>query len=380
MDRLKSLADAGVSIWLDDLSRSRLNSGSLARDVAARHITGVTTNPSIFAKSVSESEDYAEQLAAQRAAGSGVDDAVRALTTDDVRSACDVLRPVFDATGGVDGRVSIEVDPRFARDTEKTIEEAHKLHGIVDRPNVFIKIPATREGIPAIRAALGEGISINVTLIFSIERYREVVEAFLAGLEDAQASGRDIAHITSVASFFVSRVDTEVDKRLDLLAKDAMEPVVDGAARSPLRGLAAIANARLAFEHHERVLASPRWAALAAAGATPQRPLWASTGVKDPMYPDTMYVDQLVTQGVVNTMPQPTIDAYADHGVVAPDGTAEDTVRGTYDAARATLADLAEAGVDLDNVTEQLEREGVEKFVKAWEELLGLVAKAIANI
>lgn len=377
MNRLAALSAAGVSIWLDDLSRARLTSGSLASDVATRHIVGVTTNPSIFAKSVSESDDYASQLAELRAAGARVDDAVRTLTTDDVRAACDVLRPAFDATDGVDGRVSIEVDPRFARDTAQTIAEARNLNAIVDRPNVLIKIPATREGLPAIRAVLGEGISVNITLIFSIERYQEVVEAFLSGLEDAHRAGLPLAPIGSVASFFVSRVDTEVDKRLDVIAEAAMEPVVDGKPRSPLRGLAAIANARLAFEHHEHVLASPRWAALAAAGAKPQRPLWASTGVKDPSYPDTMYVDQLVTEGVVNTMPQATIDAYADHGQLADDETAPDAVRGTYDAARASFADLAAAGIDMDDVTAQLEREGVDKFVAAWDDLLALVAKAV---
>ena len=363
MDRLEALSSAGVSIWLDDLSRARLTSGSLARDVATRHIVGVTTNPSIFAKSVSESDDYAAQLGDLRTRGVDVGEAVRMVTTADVRDACDVLRPVYEKTGGVDGRVSIEVDPRFARDTAKTIAEARQLWWLVDRPNVMIKIPATREGLPAIRAALGAGFSVNVTLIFSLARYAEVIEAFLGGLEDARAAGRDLATIGSVASFFVSRIDTEVDKRLDARGPG-----------SPLRGTAAIASARLAFEHHESVLASPRWAALAAAGATPQRPLWASTGVKDPAFRDTLYAEELVTPGVVNTLPQATIDAYADHGK-----TPTDSVRDTYDAARADLAALAAAGIDLDNVTTLLENDGVDKFVASWEQLLALIAKALGK-
>ncbi len=369
MDRLAALSKAGVSIWLDDLSRARLTSGSLARDIATRHIVGVTTNPSIFAKSVSESDDYAAALSEQRIAEARLNDAVRAITTADVRDACDVLRPVFEATGGVDGRVSIEVDPRLAHDAVSTIAEAGRLNTMVDRPNVMIKIPATNEGLPAVRAVLGGGVSVNVTLIFSLERYAEVVEAFLSGLEDARAHGHDVSRIGSVASFFVSRIDTEVDKRLDQVGPG-----------SPLRGTAAIASARLAFEYHEQVLASPRWLALAAAGARPQRPLWASTGVKDPAFRDTVYVEELVTSGVVNTLPQPTIDAYADHGAVPESGgPAADTIRGKYAAARADLAALAAAGIDLHDVSEVLEREGVEKFVKAWEELLALVGTALVR-
>jgi len=364
MDRLAALSEAGVSIWLDDLSRSRLTSGSLAHDVATRHIVGVTTNPSIFAKSVSESDDYTEALAEQRVPDVRLNDVVRSITAADVRGACDVLRPVFDATGGVDGRVSIEVDPRLAHDTVSSISEAGHLNSLVGRPNVMIKIPATSEGLSAVRAVIGGGVSVNVTLIFSLERYAQVVEAFLSGLEDALSHGHDLNTIGSVASFFVSRIDTEVDKRLDAMGK-----------KSPLRGTAAIASARLAFEYYERVLASERWLALAEAGARPQRPLWASTGVKDPAFRDTLYVEELVTSGVVNTLPQATIDAYADHGKVPPGGgPAADTITGTYDAARADLAALAAAGIDLHDVTDVLEIEGVEKFVTAWNHLLGLVA------
>ncbi|WP_084076669.1 transaldolase [Demequina sp. NBRC 110057] len=365
---LAALSSAGVSIWLDDLSRERLRSGSLARDVAERSIVGVTTNPSIFSAAVSGSDQYDDQVAQLATRGVGVEEAVRMITTADVREACDVLRPVWEETGGVDGRVSIEVDPRFARDTDATLAEARQLWWLVDRPNVMIKIPATVEGLPAIRAAIGEGISINVTLIFSLERYREVVDAFLAGLEDARDAGRDVSGIGSVASFFISRVDSEVDKRLDT-----------GAPDSPLRGTAAIANARLAFAHHQEVLGSERWAALAAAGAHPQRPLWASTSVKDDAYPDTMYVDELVAAGTVNTMPESTIDAFADHGVVPDEPSSWDTMTGTADEARATFERLAEAGIDLADVTARLEDEGIAKFADAWEDLLTRVREQLAE-
>ncbi|MFW7414938.1 transaldolase [Demequina sp. SO4-18] len=357
---LSALSSAGVSIWLDDLSRERLRSGSLERDIKDSSIVGVTTNPSIFAAAVAGSDQYDDQVADLATRGVDVDEAVRMITAADVREACDVLRPVYDATEGVDGRVSIEVDPRFARNTGATIAEAKQLWWLVDRPNVMIKIPATAEGLPAITEALSLGISVNVTLIFSLQRYREVVEAFLTGLEQAKANGHDLSRIGSVASFFISRVDAEVDGRLDAIGPD-----------SPARGTAALANARLAFEHHEQVLASDRWSALADAGAHPQRPLWASTSVKDKAYPDTMYVDELVTAGTVNTMPQATIDAFAEHGV-AQDGE-WDTVRGSYDQARADFERLAEAGVDIDDVTLQLEDEGIQKFVASWDELLDTV-------
>jgi transaldolase len=358
---LARLSDEGVSIWLDDISRARLTSGSLADDVEKRHVVGVTTNPSIFAKAIVGSEDYDDQLADLRSRAVGVGEAVRMITTRDVRDACDVLRPAYDASDGVDGRVSIEVDPSLAHDTAATIAEARQLWWLVDRPNVMIKIPATREGLPAIRAALGEGISVNVTLIFSLDRYAEVVEAFLAGLEDARASGRDLGRIQSVASFFVSRIDTEVDKRLAASSGD-----------DSLRGTAALASARLAYRHHESVLASKRWRSLADAGATPQRPLWASTSTKDPAFPDTMYVSGLVAPGTVNTMPQATLDAFADHGEVTGE-----TVRPAYDDARRALDALAEAGIDLDDVTRVLEDEGVEKFAKSWEELRDGVAGSL---
>ncbi|WP_062134387.1 transaldolase [Demequina aestuarii] len=365
---LAALSEAGVSIWLDDLSRERLRSGTLERDIDVSAIVGVTTNPSIFAAAVAGSDQYDAQIADLAARGVGVDEAVRMITTADVREACDVLRPVYEATDGVDGRVSIEVDPRFARDTDATIAEAKQLWWLVDRPNAMIKIPATVEGLPAITHALALGISVNVTLIFSLERYRDVVDAFLAGLEQARENGHDLSRIGSVASFFISRVDAEVDGRLDAIGPD-----------SPARGTAALANARLAFEHHEQVLASDRWTALAEAGAHPQRPLWASTSVKDDAYADTLYVDELVTPGTVNTMPQATIDAFADHGVV-PAGRAEgagewDTVRGSYDKARADFARLADAGVDMDDVTQQLEVEGIQKFVDSWQDLLATVKK-----
>lgn len=365
---LAALSAAGVSIWLDDLSRERLASGSLKEAVASKSIVGVTTNPSIFAAAVSGSDQYDDQIAQLAARGVDVEESVRMITTADVRAACDVMRPVWEATDGVDGRVSIEVDPRFARDTQATIAEARQLWWLVDRPNAMIKIPATVEGLPAIRAAIGEGISVNVTLIFSLERYAAVVDAFLAGLEDAHAAGRDLSRIESVASFFISRVDSEVDKRIAALGPG-----------SPLSGTAAIANARLAFEHHEDVLASERWAVLAAAGAHPQRPLWASTSVKNDAYPDTMYVDELVTAGTVNTMPESTIDAFAEHGPVPASTEGWDTVHGTGDEARATFAALASAGVDMADVTAQLEDEGIAKFADAWEDLLTRVREQLAR-
>ncbi|WP_062076373.1 transaldolase [Demequina globuliformis] len=365
---LAALSEAGVSIWLDDLSRDRLRSGSLQRDLHAKSIVGVTTNPSIFAAAVSGSDQYDAQIRELAARSVDVEEAVRMVTTADVREACDVLRPVWDATNGVDGRVSIEVDPRFARDTEATIAEARQLWWLVDRPNVMIKIPATVEGLPAIRAAIAEGISVNVTLIFSLERYQAVVDAYLDGLEDARDAGRDLASIESVASFFVSRVDAEVDKRLD-----------SGAPGSPLRGRAAVANARLAFAHHEQVLASDRWVALAEEGAHPQRPLWASTSVKDDAYPDTKYVDELVTRGTVNTMPEGTIEAFADHGDVPANPQDWDSVRDAYDDARETFAHLADAGVDMADVTAQLEDEGIAKFADAWDDLLARVGDQLAR-
>lgn len=360
---LARLADAGVAIWLDDLSRERLRTGNLAELVADKGVVGVTTNPSIFASALAKGDAYDEQLRELAADGADVDAAVFRITTDDVRQAADVLRPVYDATDGVDGRVSIEVDPRLARDTEGTIASAKALWSTVDRPNVFIKIPATREGLPAITAVLAEGISVNVTLIFSLQRYSDVIHAFQSGLEQARDNGHDLAPITSVASFFVSRVDTAIDPRLDALGTP------EAAA---LRGKAAIANARLAYALYQDAIADERWKALSRSGAHPQRPLWASTGVKDKAYPDTLYVDELVVDGVVNTMPEATLNAVADHG-----GDAGDTVTGTRPESQTVIDALRDLGIDIDDVTEQLEVEGVEKFTASWGDLLQTVTDGL---
>jgi transaldolase len=352
---LTDLTRSGVSIWLDDLSRDRLVTGSLAGLARQAHVTGVTTNPTIFARSISASDAYAPQLRDLAARGTQVHEALRALTTFDVRWACDVLRPAYDATGGVDGQVSIEVDPRLAHDTDATIAEARALRWMVDRPNLFIKIPAARQGLPAIAACLAEGISINITLIFSLQRYREVIDAFLDGMERASQAGHDLSAIQSVASFFVSRVDTAVDGRLDKIGTQAA---------ASLRGRAAIANARLAYQQFEQVLASPRWAALQAAGARPQRPLWASTSVKDPAYPDTRYVTDLVAPDVVNTMPESTLRAVADHGQVPAD-----SVRAHYGEARDVLDQLQAIGIDYDEVMQGLEDDAVAAFDASWDQL-----------
>jgi transaldolase len=350
----RRLSEAGVSIWLDDLSRERLSTGNLAQLVAEKDVVGVTTNPTIFASALAKGNAYDATLA--ELAGTDVETAVEKITTDDVRDAADVLRPVYDATDAVDGRVSIEVDPRLARDTDATVATAKRLWATIDRPNAMIKIPATVEGLPAITAVLAEGISVNVTLIFSIERYRAVMDAFLAGLEQAKANGHDLAPIGSVASFFVSRVDAAVDAKLTSIGTDEA---------LALRGKAAIANARLAYAAYQEVFGSERWQALAAAGAQPQRPLWASTGVKNPEYRDTMYVDELVVAGVVNTMPQATLDAFADHGIVLGD-----TVTGTAEEAAATVAAIEKLGISIHDVTRTLEEEGVQKFEVSWDELL----------
>ncbi len=368
---LERLSDQGVSIWLDDLSRRRIDSGNLAELVETKNVVGVTTNPSIFQAAIGSGEGYEEQLADLAVRGVTVDEAVRMMTTADVRAAADVLRPVYEATGGRDGRVSIEVDPRLAHDTVATVAEAKQLAWLVDRPNVMIKIPATRAGLPAITEVLAAGISVNVTLIFSLERYREVMDAYLAGLEKARAAGLDLSAIHSVASFFVSRVDSEIDKRLTLLGTEEA---------LALKGRAALANARLAYAAYEQVFGSAngatpageRFAALAAAGANPQRPLWASTGVKDPAYKDTLYVDELVAPGTVNTMPEATLNATADHGDITGD-----TVTGGYEQARADLAAVERLGISYDEVVQQLEDEGVAKFDKAWQDLLDAVTKSM---
>ncbi|MFF4272081.1 transaldolase [Streptomyces sp. NPDC001536] len=360
---LKRLSDEGVSIWLDDLSRRRIESGNLAELIADKNVVGVTTNPSIFQAAIGSGEGYEEQLTDLALRGVTVDEAVRMLTTADVRAAADILDSVYTSSNGRDGRVSIEVDPRLAHNTQATIAEAKQLAWLVDRPNVMIKIPATKAGLPAITEVIGLGISVNVTLIFSLERYREVMDAYLAGLEKAAANGVDLSTIHSVASFFVSRVDSEIDKRLTVLG-------ADGALA--LKGKAALANARLAYEAYEEVFAGERFTALAGAKANKQRPLWASTGVKDPAYKDTLYVDELVAPGTVNTMPEATLDATADHGEITGD-----TVTGGYAQARADLAAVEALGISYDEVVQRLEDEGVAKFEVAWNDLLTAVAKSL---
>ncbi len=364
-DPLAQLSAAGVAVWLDDLSRERLNSGSLARLLKERSVVGVTTNPTIFQKALSDGAAYDEQVRDLALRGVDVGEAVRAITTYDVRAACDVLRPAYDASDGVDGRVSIEVDPRIAHDSAKTIAEARALWWLVDRPNLFIKIPATLGSMRAITQALAEGISVNVTLIFSLDRYEAVMEAFLEGLEQRQAAGGDLRVLESVASFFVSRVDTEIDKRLDKMGTEDAKK---------LRGAAAIANAQLAYQRYEKVFSSERWKALEAAGARPQRPLWASTGVKDPTMDDTRYVVDLVAPGTVNTMPEATLAAVYDHGKVRGD-----SVTGEYASAQAVLDQLREIGVDYDDVVDLLEREAVDKFEASWNELIESVTAELRD-
>ncbi|PWS43441.1 transaldolase [Streptomyces sp. ZEA17I] len=355
-DALKRLSDEGVAIWLDDLSRKRITSGNLAELIDQSHVVGVTTNPSIFQKAISSGDGYEQQLTDLAARKVTVEEALRMITTADVRDAADILRPVFDATDGQDGRVSIEVDPRLAHNTTATIAEAKQLAWLVDRPNTLIKIPATKAGLPAITETIGRGISVNVTLIFSLERYRAVMDAYLAGLEKAKAAGLDLSKIHSVASFFVSRVDTEIDKRLDAIGSDEAKAA---------KGKSALANARLAYEAYEEVFAGERWEALDKAQANKQRPLWASTGVKDPSLKDTLYVDDLVAPNTVNTMPEATLEAVADHGEITGN-----TVAGGYDRARADLDAVKKLGISYDDVVQLLEDEGVEKFEASWNDLL----------
>jgi transaldolase len=362
-DALGDLTKAGVSLWLDDLSRERLRTGNLADLIAHRHVTGVTSNPTIFAGALGDGSEYAAKVADLAAGGAASADAARVLMTDDVRDACDLFAATFAATDGVDGRVSLEVEPSLAHDTAGTVAQARELAKIVGRPNLYIKIPATAAGIPAIADTLAEGINVNVTLIFSLARYEQVIGAFFEGLERAKGNGHDLHALTSVASFFVSRVDVEVDKRLD---------AIGGAAAAALRGKAAIANARLAYQLFEEKFASDRWKALAAAGARVQRPLWASTGVKDPSYDDTRYVVELVAPDTVNTAPEKTIDAVVDHGVIRGD-----TVRGTYAESRKVFDDLAALGMDLPDVFDTLEREGVQKFDTSWAQLIATVQGAL---
>jgi len=360
---LKDLSAAGVAVWLDDISRQRLRTGNLADLVRDFSVVGVTSNPTIFQKAIGSGETYEEQLRDLATRGVDIGEAVRAVTTADIREACDVLRPAYDASGGVDGRVSIEVDPRVAHDTAKTIAEARALWWLVDRPNLYIKIPATLEGLPSITETLAAGISVNVTLIFGLDRYDAVMDAFMTGLEKAREAGRDLTNLASVASFFVSRVDTEVDARLEKIG---------GEEAKALRSKAAIANARLAYERYEKAFATDRWASLAAAGAKPQRPLWASTSTKDPSLPDTMYVTDLIAPGTVNTMPESTLKAFADHGVVVAD-----TITPHYADAHGVIDALGRLGIDFDDVIAVLESEGVTKFEDSWNQLLGTISKAL---
>jgi len=357
------LSAAGVSIWLDDLSRERINSGGLEKLIAERNVVGVTTNPTIFAGALAKGEAYDSQVAELAKAGTSVTDAVFEITTDDVAAASDIFRPIYDSTNGFDGRVSIEVEPGFAHDAAATIEQAKALWAKVDRPNALIKIPATIEGLEAITETIAAGISVNVTLIFSLERYRAVIDAYLSGLEKAKANGHDLSNLHSVASFFVSRVDTEIDKRLDAIGTEEAKA---------LKGKAGVANAQLAYEVYGEAFATDRAKALLEAGANKQRPLWASTGVKDPAVLDTTYVVELVAADVVNTMPEKTLEATFDHGVIAGD-----SITPSYDAANAVIAAITAQGIDIDDVTALLEKEGVEKFIVSWNELLDTVTAAL---
>lgn len=357
------LSAAGVSIWLDDLSRERITSGNLEQLIAEKNVVGVTTNPSIFAAALTDGQSYAAQVKVLAGQGKDAEAAVFDITTDDVSNACDIFRGIYDSTKGVDGRVSIEVSPTLAHDTVATIAEAKSLWSKVNKPNALIKIPATLAGLEAITEVIGAGISVNVTLIFSLERYEAVIDAYLAGLEKAQANGHDLSKIHSVASFFVSRVDTEVDKRLDAIGSNAA---------LELKSRAGVANARLAYELYEQKFGTDRAGKLIAAGANHQRPLWASTGVKDPALPDTLYVTELVAVGIVNTMPEKTLDATFDHGVVTGD-----TITTNYADAHALFSALAEVGIDFNDVTNLLEDEGVSKFIVSWGELLETVTTAL---
>nr|WP_191057989.1 transaldolase [Geminicoccus harenae] len=363
---LQQLADTGVAVWLDDLSRARIKSGELAGMVKHGGVVGITTNPTIFAKAIGSGSGYEDQVHDLALRGTAVGETVRLLTAWDVRAACDVLRPTASRTGGRDGRVSIEVDPRIAQDAARTAAEARGLWWLVDRPNLFIKIPATLEGLPAITETLAAGISVNVTLIFSVERYRAVLDAFLNGLEQRLANGGSLEGLESVASFFVSRIDVEVDRRLDAITGEG------SAEAARLRGKTAIANAQLAYEVYEDALASPRWRELQAKGGRMQRLLWASTGVKDKAYDDTRYVVDLAAPDTVNTMPAATLDAVADHG--RPRGNA---IKGTYEAARSTFHDLQQVGIDFEDVVNGLEEQGLASFAKSWDELIASVTSQL---
>jgi len=374
MSALHTLADAGVSAWLDDLGRQRLNSGELAHLVDDLGVRGVTTNPSIFAAAVAKGSEYQERLSAANDGAGGADSAVYDLMVNDVQDACTVLAGAYERTAAVDGRVSLEVDPRLAFDTAATIETAARIASDVDRPNVMVKIPATREGLPAITATLGAGISVNVTLIFGLQRYRDVQQAWADGMAAAQANGHDVSTIASVASFFVSRLDTAVDKRLDaLLAGGDISPD----SHADLRGRAAVANARNAYRQFQTARASDQWRALESAGVHPQRPLWASTSTKDPSFSPTRYVDELVAADTVNTMPAATLDL-----VLASTGARSTTILdGEQASADLALFDsLATVGIGYDEVVAELEAQGVQSFIDAWNSLLALVEKATAKV
>jgi len=360
---LHELDKAGVSIWLDDLSRDRIQSGSLAELISSRAVSGVTTNPTIFAGAFSKGDAYADQLAELSSKGVSASEAVFEATTQDVRMACDVFAGVYESTKGVDGRVSIEVEPGIAMDSAKTVAQAKELFKAVDRKNVMIKIPATIPGLSAITDVLAAGISVNVTLIFSLQRYALVIKAFMDGISKAKQNGHDLSNIHSVASFFVSRVDTEINKRLEAIGtKQALS----------LKSKAALANARLAYELFEKEFASAQWQELEREGANRQRPLMASTGVKDTSLPDTLYVTELVAPELVNTMPEATMEAVFDHGVISAD-----TITAEYEKSREVLAQLEELGISYDDVVSLLETEGVEKFVASWNDLLSTVSNAL---
>lgn len=362
-DQLKNLTKNGVSIWLDDLSRDRIASGNLVEMMAQFSVRGVTTNPTIFAGALASGSSYGEIVAEQRAKSQSLEQSVFEIMARDVADACDLMAQLYRDSEGVDGRVSIEVEPGLADDAAKTIEQAKLLQAMVNRENVMIKIPATKAGLEAITAVTAAGISVNVTLIFSTKRYDEVIDAYFAGLEQALAAGINPSKIHSVASFFVSRVDTEVDARLDALGD---------AAALQFRSRAAVANARLAYKLFRQRFQSDRWQSLAAAGARLQRPLMASTGVKDPNLSDTLYVTELVGPDLVNTMPEKTLLAVADHGIIP-----SDSITPNYDSAQGVLDGLAALGLDFDEIAYKLEREGVAKFVDSWNELLATVEKAL---
>jgi transaldolase len=360
---LAQVAANGVSIWLDDLSRTRISSGALAALIESRSVVGVTTNPTIFAQSIGKGEGYEAQVSELAQAGATAAEAIFEITTKDVSDACDVFAGVYAKSQGFDGRVSIEVEPGLANDTAGTVTQAKELFAKVNRENVMIKIPATKAGLAAITEVISNGISVNVTLIFSLQRYREVIEAYKAGIFLAHAAGKDLSKIHSVASFFVSRVDTEIDKRLLAIGTD--EAIA-------MKSKAALANARLAYEVFELEFAKTDWSSLSAAGANKQRPLMASTGVKDPALSDTLYVTELIAPELVNTMPEKTMEAVFDHGIVPAN-----SIAGTYDEARTVLEDIEALGISYDEVTELLESEGVEKFIISWNELIESVDAAL---